>query len=227
MFTDLFNLFFPRTCICCDSTLLPSENQICINCLSRLSLTNFVDIVNNPVEKIFWGRSKIEAATALLYFKKNGNTQKILHEIKYKNNIKAAHLMGNLLGIELKKSKRFENIDIIIPVPLHYKKKKKRGYNQSEEIAKGIAKHFSKEIVTDCLVRKEYTKTQTKKNRLNRWENVSNSFAVANPDIIKGKHVLFIDDVVTTGATLETCANTLLAIPTVKVSIASLSIAYN
>ena len=225
IFIDFFKLFFPHTCCCCGDTLLNSENQICTDCIFHLPLTNFVNMVNNPVEKKLWGRARIEAATSLLFFSKKGNVQKILHEIKYKNNIKLAHLMGNQLGFELKKSNRFNDIDIIIPVPLHYKKQKQRGYNQSEEIAKGIAKHFEKEINTHSLIKTTYNKSQTKEKRFNRWINVSENFSVINPNDIENKHILLVDDIITTGATLEACAKELLKIPSVKVSIATLACA--
>lgn len=225
MFINFFNLFFPRTCLCCERLLISTENQICTTCFYHLSLTNFVNLVNNPVEKIFWGRAKIEAATAFLYFQKKENTQKILHEIKYNGNIKLAKFMGNQIGIELKNSNRFEDIDIIIPIPLHPKKKKKRGYNQSEEIAKGIIKHFPREIITNCLIRTNNTETQTKKKRISRWVNVVDKFEIINTETIKGKHILLIDDVITTGATLDACAQTLLSVPNVKVSIATLAYA--
>ena len=225
IFTDLFKLFFPHVCRCCGNTLLNSENQICTECILHLPLTNFVDIVNNPVEKKLWGRAQIEAATSLLFFSKKGNVQKILHEIKYKNNITLAHFMGNQLGIELKKSNRFNDIDIIVPVPLHRKKQKERGYNQSEEIAKGIVNHFDKEINTTSLIKTTYTKSQTKQNRFSRWKNVSEIFSVTNTDKIENKHILLVDDVITTGATLEACAKELLKIPSVKVSIATLAYA--
>ncbi|MBO7201675.1 MAG: ComF family protein [Bacteroidales bacterium] len=133
--------------------------------------------------------------------------------------------MGNQLGIELKKSNRFNDIDIIVPVPLHRKKQKERGYNQSEEIAKGIVNHFDKEINTTSLIKTTYTKSQTKQNRFSRWKNVSEIFSVTNTDKIENKHILLVDDVITTGATLEACAKELLKIPSVKVSIATLAYA--
>ena len=225
IFTDLFKLFFPHSCRCCGNILLNSEYQICTECILHLPLTNFVDTVNNPVEKKLWGRVQIEAATSLLFFSKKGNVQKILHEIKYKNNIKLAHFMGNQLGFELKKSNRFDDIDIIIPVPLHRKKQKKRGYNQSEEIAKGIVKHFNKDINITSLLKTTHTQSQTKQNRFSRWKNVSENFSVIDTSMIENKHILLVDDVITTGATLESCTKELLKIPSVKVSIATLAYA--
>ena len=143
MFINFFNLFFPRTCLCCERLLISTENQICTTCFYHLSLTNFVNSVNNPVEKIFWGRAKIEAATAFLYFQKKENTQKILHEIKYNGNIKLAKFMGNQIGIELKNSNRFEDIDIIIPIPLHPKKKEKKRLQPKRRNSKRHHKTFS------------------------------------------------------------------------------------
>jgi ComF family protein len=133
--------------------------------------------------------------------------------------------MGNQLGFELKKSNRFDDIDIIIPVPLHRKKQKKRGYNQSEEIAKGIVKHFNKDINITSLIKTTHTKSQTKQNRFSRWKNVSENFSVIDTSMIENKHILLVDDVITTGATLESCTKELLKIPSVKVSIATLAYA--
>ena len=131
--------------------------------------------------------------------------------------------MGNLLGIDLKKSNRFADVDIIIPVPLHPKKMRKRGYNQSEEIAKGMVEYFPKVINTSCLVRKVDNKTQTRKGRIERWNNVADIFSVVDTEPLKGKHILLVDDVLTTGSTLEACASKLIALEGVRVSVATLS----
>lgn len=222
---DLFDIFFPKSCCCCGKVLLSTENQICTDCILGLPLTDYSSKLDNPVEKVFWGRVQVEAATALLSFSKKGSVQKILHSIKYKDNKEMAVFMGRQLGMALAESHRFDDVDYLVPVPLHPKKFKKRGYNQSEEIAKGVAVHFPKTLCTDVLVRTEFTQTQTKKSRFSRWENVNNKFTLADSSFFEGKHVLIIDDVITTGATLESCANAVLQTQNVKISIAGLAFA--
>lgn len=205
--------------------MLSTENQICTDCILGLPLTEYGSKLDNPVEKIFWGRVRIEAATALLSFSKKGGVQKILHSIKYRDNKELAVFMGRQLGKALAESHRFDDVDYLVPVPLHPKKFKKRGYNQSEEIAKGVAVHFPKVVCTDVLVRTEFTQTQTKKSRFSRWENVNDKFTLADTAFFEGRHVLIIDDVITTGATLESCANAVFQTKNVKVSIAGLAFA--
>ncbi len=222
---DLRGIFFPDSCVCCGDTLLSSENQICTDCQLGLPFTDFSPVKENPVEKIFWGRVQIESATALLSFSKKGSVQRILHSIKYKDNKELGVYMGRQLGTALAESHRFDDVDYLVPVPLHPKKFKKRGYNQSEEIAKGIAQKFDKPVVTDVLIRTEFTQTQTKKSRFSRWENVSEKFALAETDSFAGKHILLIDDVITTGATLESCARAILNAKDAKVSVAGLAFA--
>ena len=222
---DLRGIFFPDSCVCCGDTLLSSENQICTDCSLGLPLTDFSSVKDNPVEKIFWGRVQIESATALLSFSKKGSVQRILHSIKYKGNKELGVFMGRQLGTALAESHRFDDIDYLVPVPLHPKKLKKRGYNQSEEIAKGIAQTFAKTVCTDILIRTEFTQTQTKKSRFNHWENVSDKFTLTETDTFAGKHILLIDDVITTGATLESCARAVLQAPEAKVSVAGLAFA--
>ncbi len=222
---DLFDIFFPKSCCCCGKVLLSTENQMCTDCILGLPLTDYSSKLDNPVEKVFWGRVQVEAATALLSFSKKGSVQKILHSIKYKDNKEMAVFMGRQLGMALAESHRFDDVDYLVPVPLHPKKFKKRGYNQSEEIAKGVAVHFPKTLCTDILVRTEFTQTQTKKSRFSRWENVNNKFTLADSSFFEGKHVLIIDDVITTGATLESCANAVFQTQNVKISIAGLAFA--
>ena len=222
---DLINIFFPKSCCCCGKTLLGTENQLCTDCALGLPLTGYSSQLDNPVEKVFWGRVQIEAATALLSFSKKGSVQKILHSIKYKDNKEMAVFMGRQLGKVLAESHRFDDVDYLVPVPLHPKKFKKRGYNQSEEIAKGIASAFPKTLCTNILIRTEFTQTQTKKSRFSRWENVNDKFTITDKTFFEGKHVLIIDDVITTGATLESCANAVLQTNNVKVSIAGLAFA--
>ena len=209
MLTDFISLFFPRNCGACNTSLLKDENGVCIKCQMELPSTFYHLTPNNDVEKLFWGRISVAAATSLLFFNKGGNVQELLHSIKYKSHREAGIQTGKLLGIELKHSNRFDNIDLIIPVPLHSKRLKERGYNQAEIISDGIAEVLEKPTVL-ALKRTTYTDSQTKKTRYNRWENVKNTFEVILPNKIMDKTVLLIDDVVTTGATLEACANELL-----------------
>ena len=222
---DLLGIFFPKSCCCCGSVLLTSENQICTECLLGLPFTDYSKVVENPVEKIFWGRVPIEAATALLSFSKKGGVQRILHSIKYKDNKELGVYMGRQLGLAISESHRFDTVDYIVPVPLHPKKLKKRGYNQSEEIAKGIIAHLHKPLCTDVLIRTRFTETQTKKGRFSRWENVSDKFALFDTGVFENKHILIVDDVITTGATIESCARAVLEAPGAKVSVAGLAFA--
>ena len=181
--------------------------------------------MENPVEQVFWGRVEIIAATAYFFFEKESRFAKIIHQLKYHGKKEIGIEMGRIFGAELKDSSRFNEVDLIIPVPLHWKKQKKRGYNQSEFIALGIAETMGKSIDTYTLYKAIETETQTRKTRYERWENVENIFRLTSADKITGKHILLVDDVITTGATLESCATTLLKENNTKVSIATLAMA--
>jgi len=180
---------------------------------------------NNPISRIFWGRANIHAATSFLFFNKGGSVQKLIHQFKYKSKIETGRYLGELLGKDLLQSDLFNTIDVIIPVPLHKKKLHTRGFNQSDIIAEGIGKTMHVPAIMDTLIRTEFTETQTKKARYTRWENVKGKFGIQNPQTIEGKHILLVDDVLTTGATLEACAQTLLEVPNTKVSLATLAYA--
>jgi len=223
--TDFFNLFFPDICQACGEPLVKNENVICLSCLYKLPKTNFHMHENNPISRIFWGRANIHAATSFLFFNKGGSVQKLIHQFKYKGKIETGRYLGELLGFDLRKSDLFKNIDIIIPVPLHPRKLHIRGYNQSDIIADGIGNSMKVEVSASTLIRTVHTETQTKKTRYKRWENVKGKFDIKNPELIEGKHILLIDDVLTTGATLESCAQTLLDVPNLKVSLATLAYA--
>jgi ComF family protein len=190
-----------------------------------LPVSNFHWHPGNKVEQLFWGRVHIENATAFFAFNKGSNYQHLIHFIKYKGLKELGFETGRRFGISLLESIRFSSVDVIVPVPLHPKKQKLRGYNQSEWIAKGISASMKKPVSIDNLKRNLHTSTQTRKNRFERWENVENIFEVTRPDEFAGKHILLIDDVVTTGSTLESCAFQLLQIENVKVSIATLAFA--
>ena len=219
----LLNLFYPKLCAACGTPLLQQEKYVCTQCLYYLPKTNYHYTDENPVEKVFWGRAEINAATAYYFFEKESRFAKIIHQLKYRGNKEIGIEMGKIFGAELKESSRFNEVDLIIPVPLHWKKLKKRGYNQSEYIASGIAESMGIPIDTKTLYRAVETETQTRKSRYERWENVENIFRLRSVDKIAGKHILLIDDVITTGATLESCATTLLKENNTKVSLATLA----
>jgi ComF family protein len=212
MLKDFFNLIFPKLCAACNHTLLHHENTICTQCQINLPKTNYHHLKDNSVCKIFWGRIEVEMATAFYQFSKKSKVQHLLHQLKYKGNKEVGRVAGEWFGYELVKSDFFQNIDVIIPIPLHPKKKKIRGYNQSEWIAKGLADAMDVALDTHSVYRKVHTQTQTKKARYDRWENVNSIFGIHHPEKLKNKSVLIVDDVITTGATIEACATDLKAL---------------
>ena len=225
LFDDLISLFYPRICAGCTTPLVKGEEVLCLNCLADLPRTNYHLVKDNPVYQLFIGRANLSLATSFCRFDKGGRLQRLLHELKYKGNCAVGVKMGTLFGYELIQNSLFQTIDAIVPVPLHLKKEKKRGFNQSVEICKGLSQSMNRPIITGNLVRDVHSSSQTLKGRFERWENVSGIFRVRNGAILTGKHLLLVDDVVTTGATLEACCEPLLEIPGVKVSIATLACA--
>jgi len=179
---------------------------------------------DNEVARLFWGRVKLEAATSYYYFYKGSKFQNIIHQFKYKGQKHIAFNLGKLLGADLKNTS-FSEIEIIHPVPLHYRKLKKRGYNQSEYIARGISESLNKPVITDAVYRATDVQSQTIKSRYDRWENIKDVFKIKNVSKLKNKHILLVDDVVTTGSTLETCASEILKLDSTKVSVATLAFA--
>jgi ComF family protein len=177
---------------------------------------------NNPLEKKFWGRMALSSAMSEFYFAKNSIIQNIVHEIKYKGNKIAGRYFGNVIGKSLLNSNRF-NIDVIVPLPLFEKKERIRGYNQSEIICEGIVEIINKPVLKNNVIRKVFTETQTKKHRVERWKNVENTFQVINTNVLESKHILLVDDVVTTGATLEACGTEILKIKNTLLSVATLA----
>ena len=222
---DLIALFYPSTCIVCEKNLLKEEDCICTYCLHQMPKTDCFKQAKNAVSKLFWGRVQLQNAVALYQFQKEGSTQKLIHQLKYEGGKSVGIFLGKQLGYALKESSFFSNIDYIIPIPLHPKKEKLRGYNQSKYIAKGIQEVLQIKVNTKALIRTENTDSQTRKKRFSRWENMMNSFALKRPEKLIDTHILLVDDVVTTGATLEACAQKLLEIEGVSVSIATIAVA--
>jgi ComF family protein len=207
--------------------LVASENYVCTACLLELPLTNFHNLPGNNLEKVFWGRCEVEKAIALLYFKKGGKTAKLLHALKYHNNSEIALFLGKYYGTFLKEFIVKNSIDAVVAIPLHKNKLRLRGYNQSEMLCNGIAETLEIDNLSNQIIRTKFTETQTKKSRLERSENVNKVFEVTKKAIFENKHILLIDDVITTGATIESCANELTQITNCKVSIGALAFAYH
>jgi ComF family protein len=222
---DFINLFVPSKCLNCGINLYKNEKYVCKGCLSKIPRTNFHKDINNPVSQLFWGRLKLENAYSFSYYTKGGILQGLIHEIKYHGGKELASELGTEFARDLKRSGFPDKYDYICPVPLHKQRQKHRGYNQSEWLAKGMSEILKTPVETKILRRKVFTNTQTKKNREQRWENVKDAFEVIDQDKIKNKHILLLDDVITTGATLEACARELLEVEGTKVSVASLACA--
>ena len=221
---DFISLFYPQVCLACGRNLYSSEEFICTDCLYTLPKTYFKDYKNNQVSQLFWGRASVENVFSHYFFKKGSKLQSVIHNMKYKGQKEAGYFLGKLTGLELKMTP-FKEADIIVPVPLHYKKQKIRGYNQSEYIARGIAEKLGKPVNVNILKRAVATETQTRKARYERWQNVEGIFKCENKVNIKNKHILLVDDIVTTGSTLEACANEILKTEGTKVSIVTLAFA--
>lgn len=225
LFTDLLNLVYPNLCLICGESLVRGEEMICLTCLHNIPKTNYHLEVDNTVEKRFWGKVPIHRATSFFFFYKGSPFQKLLHELKYRGNKEIGFVAGKYAAIDLLESEDFRNIDVIIPVPLHPKKFHKRGYNQSEWIAKGLAKILEKPVDTTHLIRIKENTTQTKKSVFERYTNTANIFSLTDLTVFRHKHVLLIDDVLTTGSTLEACMQTLLETDYIKISVFTLAIA--
>lgn len=224
---DFISLFFPRTCYACGNNLFRNEKIICTSCLLHLPKTNFHKIKENPVSQVFWGRVNLVTATSMYFYRKGGRVQHLIHQLKYKGHKEIGGFLGQIYGSQLIDIELYKNVDLIIPIPLHQSKLKKRGFNQAEVFARGLAEAMHKEIDVKSLVRQVATSTQTKKTRYRRWENVSDIFRLVIPENINNKNILVVDDVITTGATMEAFIQTIQTATNVKVSIASLAFAAN
>ncbi|HKZ65672.1 MAG TPA: phosphoribosyltransferase family protein [Chitinophagaceae bacterium] len=215
------HLLFPHVCNGCGSDILNKESMLCMRCIDAMPETNFEIHTNNPVEKKFWGRLPFQHATAQYYFIRESLMQRLMHQFKYKKNKDLGTQLGRMMGESLKKSNRF-SVDALIPLPLFPAKEKKRGYNQATILCDGIAECLQVPVLKDVIIRPQHTDTQTKKGRIERWQNMEGKFILTKPEAIANKRVLLVDDVVTTGATLEACGLELLKGENVGLSIAAL-----
>lgn len=209
---------FPHNCLGCQTDVLDAESLLCAACFKGLPNTHFFTTPHNEVSHLFLGRIPVQQAAAGYFFTKDGLMQKLLVQLKYHNNPAIGIYLGELIGKQML-STAFAEVDAIIPLPLNEKKEFKRGYNQANLIAQGIAKILNKPVISNAVSRKLFTKTQTHEDRVSRWKNMQNVFEVTNSTAIANKHILLVDDVVTTGATLEVCGSQLLQVEGVKLSI--------
>lgn len=225
IWTDLWKLFFPQCCLVCGKTLLEGEEYLCFHCLSNMPRTHLYLHKDNEMEKELWGKFPIERASAYLYYSKGGDVKKLLTDLKYRGNADLGCFLGRCMTREMLSSGFFQGVDGIIPVPLHPRKQKIRGYNQSIMLANGISSVTNIPVWNDLLVRTQYTQTQTRKGSYERWLNVKDMFECTSPDRLRGKHVLLVDDVFTTGATLVACADAFRQIPDLRFSVLTLALA--
>lgn len=222
--TSAIDLFYPRLCIACEEEPYNSKLPVCIKCLMELPVSDMECHKENIFTERIFGRIAVEAAASLFYFSKGGKVQHLIHQAKYSGDGTIASLLGKWMGGKLKDSTLFQNLEMVVPVPLHNTKLKIRGFNQSEEFGKGIADVLNIELKANALKRVQSSVSQTSKNRLERLANVHQSFDLDVTTKLENKHILLVDDVLTTGATMEACAEKLLQIPGVKLSLASIAI---
>lgn len=227
LFKSLINLLFPRVCAACGNLLLEGEDTVCTTCRFLLPKTGYENFPDNPLAQMFYGQMPFNAVMAEFFFSKTGTVQHLVHGLKYHHCRENGIFLGQEIGKSLLKAADYQGIDYIIPIPLHPKKEKIRGYNQSHVIAEGISQIMNIPIAENCLVRSVFTDTQTRKTRDERYENVKDIFALKNPEKLKGKHVLLVDDVLTTGATLMSAGKALTQVEGIKISVATVACAGN
>ena len=219
---SLLHLFFPHCCAGCGSDVLSNEQLLCLSCTSRLPLTNFHRYADNPVAHIFRGRLPLINATSYLYFTKDSLLQHLMHQFKYKNRKEIGHWFGRRMGEALLESTCFTLPDALVPIPLFAARQRKRGYNQAAILCEGMAEMMGIPVWTEIVTRTTLTETQTRKNRIERWQNMEGRFSLQQAAAIRDKHLLLVDDVITTGATLEACGQAMLVAGNVKLSIATM-----
>ena len=221
--SNLLSLFYPKMCAACGNALQQNESCLCLECLLHLPETENYKEHNNTLRSLFDGRTRVEEVASLMSYKKESNVQKILHNFKYNGQKEIGKYLGEYFGKQLITEERFRKIDFIIPIPLHKKKLRKRGFNQSEWIAQGLSISMNIPSRTDILFREDFTETQTKKNRYARWMNVKEVFTLKDFKSIKNRHIAICDDVLTTGATMEAAIQKLQQVNDIKISVITLA----
>jgi ComF family protein len=219
---SLLGIVYPATCAACGNALYINEDVLCLKCYIDLPKTGYHNDSDNDVARLLWGRIPFKNATSYFFFNKESKYRHILHELKYQGQKQTGLVMGRLFGLDLLGTP-FAETDLIIPVPLHASKYRMRGYNQSELIALGISEILKIPVKSDLITRTANTTSQTRKSRFDRWLNVVSTFRINNHEALFNKHILLVDDVITTGATIEACANALYEITGITLSIATLA----
>jgi ComF family protein len=223
---DFTSLLFPRLCLACEQPLLSEEPFLCLHCELDLPQTDLHHQKQNHLTEKFQGRLTLDVAAALFYFTKAGKAQHLIHQIKYNDKREAAYSLGQQYGKMLIETPHFQAFDTILPVPLHPKKQIKRGYNQAEMFAKGLSESMNISMETRALIKMKMTDSQTKKSKLERLQNVEEVYSLRDPSVLKGKNILIVDDVLTTGATLEACALAILEeLPNTKLGFVTIATA--
>lgn len=225
MWQSVLQAVFPSLCACCGEVLVQGERQVCLKCLGNVEHTLYTPLDDNPVERLLATRMPLAHATAMLHFRQGNVTQQLVHAMKYHDNSELCEAMGRQLGLDLLRSGRFDDVDTLVPVPLHWTRRLARGYNQCTLLCQGITQTFGRQVNTNALVRHRRTKKQSQRKASDRERNVSGAFSVRSPDKLQGHHILLVDDVITTGATLGSCGQALATVPGIRISVAALSVA--
>ena len=223
--SDLIELIFPRHCCVCGEVLSRQEQDMCLDCLYKLPKIEKIHL--SELEKVFWGRFDVERVAAYIYYQKESPYNRLLHKMKYGNHPEVGMRLALMAAEQLSKEGFFDGIDAIVPLPLSKKKRRQRGYNQCDYIAEGLSQTTGIPVLKDCVVRNKSNETQTHKTRDERWRNVERIFSLANPELIEGKHILLIDDILTTGATLTNCAIAIKSGCNCRISVFTLAYTYN
>jgi ComF family protein len=221
---ELLNLFYPNVCVACQHSLHRNEYILCTQCYAELPYTGAYK-KDNAAEKLFWGRFPFEMAYSMLYFNKGNITAKLLHQFKYDGEITIGEMLGAQLALQLKNELQLRLSTVIVPIPLHSRKQSSRGFNQSDVIAQSAGKELGIEVNTTAVRRQKFTLSQTRKSRTDRLQNISDAFIVDKPDALQNKHVVLLDDICTSGATIEACALAIKTACTCDVSVVSAAIA--